>query len=52
MGRRYNISVQYLLKTIQNIDQLLEMVLLVADMKELKANPNKQAKGAVIEAKT
>ena len=34
-----------------NIDTLLEMVLLVADMKELKANPNKQAKGAVIEAK-
>ena len=34
-----------------NIDYLLEMVLLVADMKELKANPNKQAKGVVIEAK-
>ena len=34
-----------------NIDSLLEMVLLVADMKELKSNPNKQAKGAVIEAK-
>lgn len=34
-----------------NIDQLLEMVLLVADMKDLKANPNKQAKGAVIEAR-
>lgn len=34
-----------------NIDGLLEMVLLVADMKELKANPKKQAKGAVIEAK-
>ncbi len=34
-----------------NIDGLLEMVLLVADMKELKANPNKQAKGVVIEAK-
>ena len=34
-----------------NIDTLLEMVLLVADMKELKANPEKQAKGAVIEAK-
>ena len=34
-----------------NIDTLLEMVLLVADMKELKANPNKQAKGVVIEAK-
>ena len=38
-------------KKKQNIDQLLEMVLLVADMKELKANPKKQAKGAVIEAK-
>ena len=34
-----------------NIDGLLEMVLLVADMKELKANPHKQAKGVVIEAK-
>ena len=34
-----------------NIDTLLEMVLLVADMKELKANPNKQSKGTVIEAK-
>ena len=34
-----------------NIDTLLEMVLLVADMKELKANPHKQAKGTVIEAR-
>ena len=34
-----------------NIDNLLEMVLLVADMKELKSNPNKQSKGVVIEAK-
>ena len=34
-----------------NIDGLLEMVLLVADMRELKANPHKQAKGVVIEAK-
>ena len=34
-----------------NIDTLLEMVLLVADMKELKANPDKQSKGVVIEAK-
>ena len=33
-----------------NIDSLLEMVLLIADMKELKANPNKPAKGTVIEA--
>ncbi len=34
-----------------NIDGLLEMVLLVADMKELKANPNRLAKGTVIEAR-
>ena len=34
-----------------NIDQLLEMVLLTADVKELKANPNKQATGTVIEAR-
>lgn len=34
-----------------NIDNLLEMVLLVSDMQELKVNPNKQAKGAVIEAR-
>ena len=34
-----------------NIDGLLEMVLLVADMKELKANPNRPAKGTVIEAR-
>ncbi len=33
------------------IENLLEMVLLTADMQELKANPNRQAKGAVIEAK-
>ena len=34
-----------------NIDQLLEMVLLEADVLELKANPTKQAKGVVIEAR-
>ena len=34
-----------------NIDQLLEMVLLEADVLELKANPNKQATGVVIEAR-
>ena len=38
-------------KKHQNIDQLLEMILLEADMLELKANPNKQAKGVVIEAR-
>ena len=31
-----------------NIDGLLEMVLLVADMQELKANPNREAQGTVI----
>lgn len=35
----------------EGIDNLLEMVLLQADMLELKANPNKQAKGTVIEAR-
>ena len=38
-------------KKNQNIDQLLEMVLLEADVLELKANPKKQAKGVVIEAR-
>ena len=34
----------------QNIEELLEMVTLVADMKELKANPDRRAKGTVIES--
>ena len=38
-------------KTGMNLDQLLESVLLVAEMLELKANPNRAAKGVVIEAK-
>ena len=38
-------------KTQMGIDDLLEMVLLVADMKELKANPNRAGKGIVIEAR-
>ncbi|HEX9061976.1 MAG TPA: translation initiation factor IF-2, partial [Clostridia bacterium] len=38
-------------KKNQNIDHLLEMVLLAADMLELKSNPKKQAKGTIIEAK-
>ena len=37
--------------TRQGIDDLLESVLLVADVKELKANPDRRAKGIVIEAK-
>ncbi len=38
-------------KTQQGIDDLLEMILLVADMKELRANPERAAKGTVIEAR-
>ena len=38
-------------KTGQNMDELLEMILLTADVLDLKANPNRQAKGTVIEAK-
>ena len=37
--------------TGMNIDKLLENVLLVSDMLELKANPNRPAKGTVIEAR-
>jgi translation initiation factor IF-2 len=38
-------------KTGEGIDELLEMVLLTAEMRELKANPNRPAKGAVVEAR-
>ncbi len=38
-------------KTGKNIDTLLESVLLVAEVKELKANPDRRAKGLVIEAR-
>ena len=38
-------------KTKQGLDDLLEMVALVAEMKELKANPDRAAKGTVIEAR-
>ncbi len=37
-------------KTGEGIDDLLEMILLVAEMKELKANPNRRAVGTIIEA--
>ncbi|MBQ8576794.1 MAG: translation initiation factor IF-2 [Clostridia bacterium] len=37
--------------THKGIDELLEMVLLVADMKELKANPMRRAKGLVLESR-
>ena len=38
-------------KTKEGLDDLLEMVALVAEMKELKANPDRAAKGTVIEAR-
>lgn len=41
------------ISALQNkgVDELLEMVLLVSDMQELKANPNRLALGTVIEAR-
>ena len=38
-------------KTGEGIDQLLESINLVAEMQELKANPDRKAKGVIIEAK-
>lgn len=37
--------------TLDGVDELLEMILLVSEMEELKANPNRKARGTVIEAK-
>lgn len=37
-------------KTGEGINDLLEMILLIAEMKELKANPNRRAVGTIIEA--
>ncbi len=45
------ICVEVSAKQRMNIDSLLEMVLLTAEVKELKANPNRKARGTVIEAK-
>ncbi|MDO4805095.1 MAG: translation initiation factor IF-2, partial [Lachnospiraceae bacterium] len=38
-------------KTQEGIENLLEMILLTAEMDELKANPNRKARGLVLEAK-
>src|SRR6202022_3255458 len=38
-------------RTKQGIDQLLQMIGLQSELLELKANPNKQARGIVVEAK-
>jgi len=37
-------------KSRQGLDELIEMVLLVADLQELKANPNRPAVGTIVEA--
>src|SRR5207248_1545782 len=45
------VTVEVSAKQKTNIDLLLEMILLVTDIGELKANPKKNASGAVLEAK-
>ncbi len=45
------ICVEVSAKNNVNIEELLEMVILSADMLELKANPNRRAKGTVIESR-
>ncbi len=45
------VSVPVSAKSGQGIDELLEYILLIAEMLELKANPNRPAKGYIIEAK-
>lgn len=44
------VMVEVSAKKRMNINGLLEMILLVADMQELKANPNRDARGVIIEA--
>jgi translation initiation factor IF-2 len=45
------VTVEVSAKKKQNIDLLLEMILLVSDIGELKANPKRQATGTVLESK-
>ena len=45
------VTVEVSAKKKQNIDLLLEMILLVTDIGELKANPKRNASGTVLEAK-
>ena len=45
------VTVEVSAKQRKNLEQLLEMVLLVADMQQLKANPARRASGTVLEAK-
>ncbi|HWX40089.1 MAG TPA: translation initiation factor IF-2 [Blastocatellia bacterium] len=45
------VMVEVSAKKLQNIDSLLEMIILTADLLELKANPDRLASGVVLEAK-
>jgi translation initiation factor IF-2 len=45
------VTVEVSARQRKNLDQLLEMLLLVADMADLKANPKRMAQGTVLEAK-
>jgi len=45
------VMVEVSAKKKQNLDALLEMILLVTEMSELKANPKRSASGTVLEAK-
>lgn len=45
------VSVELSAKTGQGVDELLEMILLVGDLLELKANPDAPAKGIILESK-
>src|SRR6267378_3317111 len=46
-----NVCVEISAKKGTNIDRLLEMILLVAELLDLKANPDKRARGVVLEAR-
>src|SRR6476661_8892665 len=45
------VTVEVSARQKKNLDQLLEMLLLVADLADLKANPKRMASGTVLEAK-
>jgi translation initiation factor IF-2 len=45
------VTVEVSARQRRNLDQLLEMILLVADLADLKANPKRMAQGTVLEAK-
>ncbi|MFI5178451.1 MAG: translation initiation factor IF-2, partial [Vicinamibacterales bacterium] len=45
------VTVEVSARQRKNLDQLLEMILLVADLADLKANPQRNAQGTVLEAK-